>query len=117
MIKVKDIVNALDGEVLSGMDKLSSDVMFMGAADMLSDVLALSNPGMIMLTGHSSIQALRTALVTDLLGLIVVRGKHIPTQTIDMARENNFLLITTKSFMYSSCGKLYKLGLKGIDEK
>jgi hypothetical protein len=57
------------------------------------------------------------ALVADLLGLMIVRGKYIPPETIELARQNNFLLMSTKNFMYSSCGKIYRLGVRGIDER
>ena len=115
-MKVKEIVDILEGEVLSGEDKLDMEVETIGAADMMSDILALSKPGMIMLTGHTSPQSIRTALVTDLLGLVIVRGKEMAPESIEMARENNFLVIKTKGYMYSSCGKLYKHDLRGVDE-
>ncbi len=116
-MKVKDIVKILNGKVLSGEDKLDKTVKFVGAADMMSDVLALSKPDMIILTGHTSPQAIRTAIVTDLLGLVFVRGKEIPPKTIEMAKQSNLLLIHTNTYMYAACGKLYSAGLRGLDEK
>lgn len=115
MIKVKDIVAALNAEVLSGEDKLETEVKLVGAGDMISDILAFAKPNMVILTGYTYPQVVRTALVTDLLGLVVVRGKNIAPETLAYARENNFLLLRTKSYMYSACGKLYTIGLRGID--
>ncbi len=116
-MKVKDMVKILEGTVLSGEDKMEKEVKYIGAADMMSDVLALSKPDMIILTGHTSIQAIRTAIVTDLLGLVFVRGKEIPEKTIEMAKEANLLLVHTNTYMYAACGKLYNAGLRGIDER
>jgi hypothetical protein len=116
MITVRDIVAILDAEVLSGEDKLAEEVKSVGASDMISDMLALSKPGMIILTGYTYPQVIRTALVTDLLGLIVVRGKTIAPETIAYARANNFLLLRTRSYLYSSCGKIYAFGLRGSDD-
>jgi hypothetical protein len=115
--KVKEIQEILEAEVLSGEDKLEAEVKYVGAADMISDILALAKPEMIVLTGYTHPQVIRTALITDLLGLVVVRGKYVPSETIELARENNFLLLRTKNYMYSSCGKLYALKLQGIDER
>ena len=115
MTKVRDIVALLEAEVLSGEDKLDEEVKSVGASDMISDMLALSKPGMIILTGYTYPQVIRTALVTDLLGLIVVRGKTVAPETIAYARENNFLLLRTRGYLYSSCGKIYAMGLKGGD--
>jgi predicted transcriptional regulator len=116
MIKVRDIVALLDAEVLSGESKLDEEVKSVGASDMISDILALTKPGMIVLTGYTYPQIIRTALVTDLLGLIVVRGKNIAPETIAFARDNNFLLLRTRNYLYSSCGKIYAYGLRGSDE-
>jgi len=116
-VKVKDIVQLLNADVLSGHDQLEKEVKHAGASDMMSDILALSKPGMIILTGCTYPQAIRTALVTQLLGLIAVRGKYIPPETIELAKQNNFLLMRTTGYLYSSCGKLYALGLRGGDEK
>ncbi|HUU06291.1 MAG TPA: DRTGG domain-containing protein [Patescibacteria group bacterium] len=115
MIKVSDIVALLEAEVLSGESKLDEEVKSVGASDMISDILALTQPGMMVLTGYTYPQVIRTALVTDLLGLIVVRGKNIAPETIAYARENNFLLLRTRNYLYSSCGMIYATGLRGSD--
>ncbi len=115
-MKVKEILTILKGELIIGKDKLNEEVNLIGAADMMSDVLALSKPGMLILTGNTSAQAVRTAIVTDLMGLIFVRGKEIPPETINMAKGSNLIIIKTNNYMYSACGKLYTAGLRGIDE-
>lgn len=116
-MRVRDIQKILDAEILSGEEQLDLEVKYVGSADMMSDILALVEPGTLILTGYTYSQVIRTALIADLLGLVIVRGKYIPPETIELARQHNFLLMSTKNFMYSSCGKLYKQGLRGIDEK
>jgi predicted transcriptional regulator len=115
MIRVRDIVALLDAEILSGENKLDEEVRSVGASDMISDILALTQPGMVVLTGYTYPQVIRSALVTDLLGLVVVRGKNVAPETIAYARENNFLLLRTRGYLYSSCGKIYAMGLRGAD--
>lgn len=114
---VKDIVETLHGEVLAGEDHLDKEVSSIGASDMMSDILALSQPGMLVLTGHTSPQAVRTGLVTHLLGLVIVRGKNLPPQTLEMAKASDFLLIRTEYGMFSSSGKLYAVGFRGGDDQ
>jgi predicted transcriptional regulator len=116
-VTVKEIVNILEAEVLSGEDKLATEVKYGGSADMMSDILALSRRGQLVLTGYTYPQVVRTAVVSELLGLVVVRGREIPPETVELARQNNFLLLRTKAYMYSSCGKLYQAGLRGVDER
>ena len=114
---VRDVARLLEAEVLSGEDQLDVEVMCGGAADMLSDILALCGPNQLVLTGYIQPQVVRTALISELLGLVFVRGKNIPPETIKLARQNSFLLLRTKGYMYASCGKLYAAGLPGIDER
>ncbi len=114
---VREVARILDAEVLSGESKLDIEVKHAGAADMMSDILALCGPNQLVLTGYIHPQVVRTALVTELLGLVFVRCKNIPPETIRLAKASDFLLLRTKGYMYSSCGKLHGAGLKGIDER
>ena len=114
---LRDVVRILDAEVLSGESKLDVQVLSCGAADMMSDILALCRPGQLVLTGYIYPQVVRTALISELLGLVVVRGKSVPPETVEFARQNNFFLVRTKIFMFTACGKLREAGLKGVDER
>jgi len=116
-MKVKDVINILSAELILGNNRLEDDVNSIGATDMMSDILALSEPGMLILTGNTSPQSVRSAIVTDLLGLVFVRGKNIPPETIRMAKESDLIIMKTDMFMYSACGRLYTEGLRGIDER
>lgn len=114
---LREVVRILEAEVLSGEGKLDAEVLSCGAADMMSDILALCRPDQLVLTGYIYPQVVRTALISELLGLVVVRGKSVPSETVEFARQNNFLLMRTKFFMYTACGKLREAGLKGVDER
>ncbi len=114
---LRDVVRILEAEVLSGEGKLDAEVLSCGAADMMSDILALCRPGQLVLTGYIYPQVVRTALISELLGLVVVRGKSVPPETVEFARQNNFLLMRTNIFMFTACGKLREAGLKGVDER
>ncbi|HDP95305.1 MAG TPA: hypothetical protein ENN40_08090 [Candidatus Aminicenantes bacterium] len=111
----RELVKILKGEVISGESRLDEEVQSIGAGDMMSDILALAKPGMVVLTAHTSPQSVRTGMVTELLGLVVIQNKNIPPATIELARMNDFLLIRTPFFMFSACGRLYTAGFKGID--
>lgn len=114
---VRDVALLLEADVLSGEGKLDMEVRHGGAADMMSDILALCGPNQLVLTGYIHPQVVRTALVTELLGLVFVRCKNIPPETIKLAQQNDFLLLQTKMVMFTSCGKLYAAGIRGIDER
>ncbi len=108
-ITLEEVRAALRAEVLLGQDQLSRKVTQVGAADLMSDVLALSKTGMLLLTGLVSQQAIRTASVADLSGVVFVRGKRPGEDVLALAREQGIPVLTTELWMFEAAGVLYCL--------
>lgn len=106
-ITLEEVRKLLNAEVLSGED-LSIKVEVVGAADLLSDVLATSKPGTLLLTGLVSTQVIRTAVVADLCGVVFVRGKKPGDEILALARESGIPVLATQLKMFESAGRLYK---------
>lgn len=85
------------------------------AADLMSDVLALVEPGSVLLTGLCNPQVVRTAEMSDILAIIFVRNKQPPEETITLAKEKGIPLIATPYSMFEASGRLYGAGLKSCD--
>lgn len=96
----------LQAEVFCG-DDLTVKIGQVGAADLLSDVLALSKPGMLLLTGLVSTQVIRTAVVVDLCGVVFVRGKNPGEAVLALARESGIPVLGTALTMFEAAGLLY----------
>lgn len=96
----------LEADVAAGGD-LSRAVESVGAADLMSDVLAFGRPGMLLLTGLNTAQAVRTAVVADLAGIVLVRGKRPPADMIALAAEHGVPLLTTPLTMFEAAGRLF----------
>ena len=96
----------LKAEVFFAKD-LSIRVEQVGAADLMSDVLALSRPGMLLLTGLVSAQVIRTAVVVDLCGVVFVRGKKPGEAVLSLAREAGIPILGTSLTMFEAAGLLY----------
>jgi len=105
-ITLAEVREILDAEVLNG-DDLSIRVETIGAADLLSDVLATSKPGTLLLTGLVSTQVIRTAIVADLCGVVFVRGKKPGDEIIALARESGIPVLGTPLKMFEAAGRLY----------
>jgi predicted transcriptional regulator len=101
---VRDILNA---EVLNG-DDLSVKVIAVGAADLLSDVLATSKMGTLLLTGLVSTQVIRTAIVADLCGVVFVRGKRPGEEILTLAKESKIPVLCTRLKMFEAAGRIYR---------
>ncbi len=75
---LSEIVSILDAEPLNGEMDLGIDIQSAFASDLMSDVLALARPGVLMITGLTNIQIMRTASMIDIPAVVFVRGKNLP---------------------------------------
>ena len=51
--------------------------------------------------------------MANMNSIIFVRNKMPSQEMIDIARERNLLVMSTKYILFECCGILYKNGLKG----
>ncbi len=82
----------------------------------MSDVLAFGQPGLLLLTGLTNVQSVRTAEIIDAKAIIYVRGKKPQEGGIELAKEKGIPILSTKHMMYTACGLLYSAGLVGVVE-
>ena len=111
-MQLKEIVDLLQGKVITANYDGSMEILSGGAADLMSDVLAFNIEGTsILLSGLTTPQVLRTAEVAGISAIVLVRGKNPSQQVIDLAEELSIPLILCKHSMYKSCGILFGAGL------
>lgn len=115
-MKLRDIKKLLDAEVIYGEDALDTEIEFAGGSDLMSDVLAFSKPGILLLTGLSNVQSVRTADIIDAKGIVYVRGKKPDADGIEMAKTLGIPILSTEYMMYKTCGILYGSGLPGVSD-
>jgi len=109
-----DVVEIVQGTVLCGEEYLDREVKLGFASDLMSDVLTLLADDILLITGLSNNQAIRTAEMSDISQILFVRNKK-PTKTmIDLAREQNITIIVTPYSLFKSSGLLYQKGLQPI---
>ena len=112
-MKVSEVINILNAELLSGEEYLNMDIHSAFGSDLMSDVMAYVKEDVLLLTGLMSIQTIRTAEMMDIKVVAFVRGK-VPNQSmVELAREKGITLLTTKLSMFVACGKLYGAGITG----
>lgn len=111
-MQVSDIVDILSCEVYSGKEFLNNNIHYGCASDLMSDVLAFSQSGAVLLTGLATVQTIQTADIADIKAVIFVRGKKPDPSVISIAREKGMPILGTEYSMYEACGLLYSRGLK-----
>ena len=113
---LREIKEILQAAVLAGEEFLDREPSSACGSDLLSDVLAFTKENSVLLTGLTKSQVIRTAEMSDIIGVIFVRGKKPDNYTIELATIKKIPLLTTRLPMYESCGRLYLRGLKGCSE-
>ena len=109
---LKDIVQLLDGEVLTPEADLEVEVPCAFASDLISDILMCTKEPTLLLTGLTNNQVIRLSDMIDIVGVIFVRGKRPLDEITAMALERNLPLICTNLTMYRSSGLLFNAGLR-----
>ena len=116
-MKLSDVKEILDADVIVGTEKLDMEVKTAFGADLMSDVLAFAKAGSLLLTGLTNSQVIRIANVLDIAAIILVRGKKPPIETINLAKEFKIPLLTTKYILFETAGRLYAKGIVGCLEQ
>ncbi len=108
-----EILEAVDGQMLVE-TSFNVDVERACSSDLMSDVLLFVKTNMLLITGLTNPQAVRTADMAEAPAILFVRGKHPPDKTIELAEEMGIALLLSPYTMFETAGLLYKAGLKGI---
>lgn len=113
-MKLRDIVQIVDGEVLCGNEHLDFEVKFACASDLMSDVLTLKHCDFILVTGLCNVQSVRTAEMSDVRAILYVRDKQVEPDMIALGEDNDMIIMRTPYSMFKAVGRLYEAGLKPV---
>jgi len=110
-VTLAEVLSVIEGKVVSSDADLSQQVSMACGADLMSDVLAFTHAGTLLLTGLTNPQVIRTAEMAGIVAIVFVRGKLPLPETITLAQEKGIPLLASKYTMYETCGRLYQTGL------
>lgn len=113
---LKEITVLLEAEVLCGEQHLDRTCKFQsaGASDLMSDILAFGEPGILLLTGLTNTQSVRTAIIIEASVIVFVRGRKPSKEGVALAQERGIPILSTKFLMYETCGLLYSRGIRAV---
>jgi predicted transcriptional regulator len=116
-LKLREVKEILDADVIVGMEKLDMEVKTAFGADLMSDVMAFAKPGSLLLTGLTNAQVIKTAATRHIAAIILVRGKEPSREAIDLAKELQIPILATKYILFETAGILYTKGIVGCLKK
>jgi|MTBAKSStandDraft_2_1061841.scaffolds.fasta_scaffold02423_13 predicted transcriptional regulator len=112
-MRIKEIIELLEGEVIAGEENSDLEVSSAYSADLLSDVLALTEGDTLLITGTVTLQVIRVAEILGITAIIFIRGKQPSDDVMDVARKRlNIPMIVTRKTMFETSGILYKNGVR-----
>jgi len=114
LAKIKEILKA---DLIVG-SSLEREIKVICACDLMSDVLTCvgTRSHSLLLTNLIHPQAVRTAEIAEIPVICFVRGKEPQDLTMDLAKKNSIVLLSTSFSLYEASGRLYKEGLPGCSQ-
>jgi predicted transcriptional regulator len=112
-MQIDEITRLVEGRVITGAGS-ERELFYAFASDLMSDVLTLMEDNVMLITGLANVQAVRTALMSDIGTVLLVRGKRATQEMKDIAANNGLVLIESDYSMFRSAGILYRQGLKAV---
>ena len=112
-MKISQVRDLLNAEVLSGSEMLDHQVEAACCSDMMSDVLAYVKDQGVLLTGLVNSQVIRTASMMDMVCVVFVRNKTPGEDIIELANESDIVVMKSPLRAFEACGILYTNGLSG----
>lgn len=116
-MKLREVKEILDANVIVGEDKLDMEVKTAFGADLMSDVMAFAKAGSLLLTGLTNPQVVKTAASRNIAAIILVRGKEPSSEATEMAKDLQIPILTTKYILFETAGILYNKGIVGCLKK
>ncbi|HJD23018.1 MAG TPA: hypothetical protein H9694_02610 [Firmicutes bacterium] len=110
---IADVRDILQATVITGEERLETEVHNACGSDMMSDVLAFVKDQSVLLTGLVNTQVVRTADMMDMVCIVFVRGKEPGPEMVELAADRGIVLMKSPLRMFTACGLLYEKGLRG----
>jgi predicted transcriptional regulator len=114
-MKVYEVRDILNAELLTGSDQLERTVIGAGGADIMEAFLAAAAKDAVILTGLTDDDVIRTAKVAGVAAVVFVRGKRPQQSAVELAESYSLPTMITRYSLFVASGKLYMNGLRGLD--
>ena len=111
---LRNIAELLNARIVCGESRLEEDFKYAFSSDLMSDVLTLEEHNPIILSGLCNIQTIRTCEMGNLSVIIFVRKKKPSPEMIELAEDNDIVLMECDYSMFKASGILYQNGIEPI---
>jgi hypothetical protein len=109
-VKLQPLIAALRAEPLT--DSVPEAITGCYISDLLSDVLAHAEPGVLWLTVQTHRNVVSVATMKDIAGVLITRGRKPDAATIAEADLAGIALLTTSLSTFEAAGRLWEAGIR-----
>ncbi len=111
---ISKVIELTEATLVCGGDQTGNEVIRGFSSDLMSDVLTLDTEGLLLITGLSNIQTIRTAEMADIHYILFVRDKKVTDEMVKLAVENNMVILETPFSLFKTSGILFSQGLNPV---
>jgi hypothetical protein len=111
-MKLHELAAVIGGSILVGEDQPDLVIDRAFAADLLSDVLALTEEQTTLVTSMINPQVMRVAEILNVTAVIFVGGKIPPPSLVEYAVKLSIPLVATNKTTFETCGLMYAHGIR-----
>lgn len=104
-----NLSNLVESEVVSGKEKLDKSIIGVYVSDLLSDVMGHARQGEVWVTIQTHSTVVAVALLLNLAAVLFTAGKRPEPLTIEKAKNEGIVLLTTKLTTFETAGRLYTI--------
>lgn len=108
--KLPPLLASLQAEALT--DHVPAEIAGSYISDLLSDVLAHAEPGVLWLTVQVHRNVVSVAAMKDVAGVLITCGRKPDPAIIAEADEAGIALLATPLSTYEAAGKLWEAGIR-----
>ncbi len=113
-VKLTEIISLTDATLVAGGDIDMREVKKVFSSDLMSDVLTLDAEHILLISGLSNVQLIRTAEMADIEFVLLARGKKASAEMIELAKETGLVVMESPFSVFKTSGILYENGLKPV---
>ena len=113
-MELEEICKIVEAQVWTSTHPPSEKIEKAFSSDLMSDVLTLLTDNLLLITGLNNIQTVRTAEMADIYYILFVRGKRPGDKMVQLAEEQQIVLLSTSYSMFKTSGLLWSAGLAPV---
>lgn len=113
-MRIDEVRKLVDGTIVNGTASSDLEVQYGFASDLMSDVLTVTAESVLLITGLSNAQTVRTAVMSDIHAILICRNKRVTAEMQALAEQNDVVLLATSYSVFRAVGQLHGGGLKPI---